>query len=252
MFKKQKILCFVLVFDQYEIIKKSLEFLTSYSNQLDLIIIENPSPKSGKIGSLIDRLGKQGLIKEHWLYEKNVTSFAFDNTLLQNLGRISKTPYVMVTDGDLTCRDKGWLKEELSIMRNPEVFACGISLSRSNLPLKAFPEAESWIPDDISEHNKFYEAVTGGHLLLFRGKEFASFMVYKEKHGKKFVDGEMHKYCYDIIGKKWARTKKSEALHLTWDLYQDPDHPYTKLKTSRSFEKTWYHNEKSGYKIITF
>lgn len=253
LFRKRKIPCYVLVFDQVEIIKKSLDFMTKYSDDLDLIIIENPSNNTPAIKHMIEQYGKAGQVARYYLFDENITGNAYDMILTKELDNIRTSPFVMVSDGDLTTKDTRWLTEETRILkRHKDIFACGITLDRINLPLKAFPDAEGWIPPDIKEYPDFYEAYTGGHLLLFRGSQFAEFMDWKNERELNFVDGIMHDYCYTQLHMKWSRTKKSKAIHLTWDLYQDPNHPYTKMKTQKSFKDTWYHADKSNYTLVNF
>lgn len=249
---RKKIPCYVLVFDQVEIIQKSLDFLTKYADRLDLIIIENPSSNTPKIKKIIDRFGKKGLIKKYYLYDENITNNAMSSLLKQDLEKLKKTKYFMITDGDITCDDPAWLDEELRIMKHPEVFSCGVTLDKSNLPLKTFPNAKDWIPPDHQEYPDYYEVITGSHLQMVRGKEFYDFVAWQEKTNAHIVDGTMHEYCYKILGRRWARTKNAVAYHWTWDLYADKNHPYTKLKTDKSFKDTWHHKRQSGYKLTEY
>ncbi|HEY5442687.1 MAG TPA: hypothetical protein VIJ68_04055 [Candidatus Saccharimonadales bacterium] len=246
----KKIPCYVLVYDQVAIIKKTLAFLVTYADRLDIVIIENPSDNTPAISKLINSYGEKGLISRYYLFDSNITSTAFGTAINAELQTVKKAPFVLVTDGDLVVESEKWLDEEIAILkRNPEVFACGVSLDKSNLPLAAFPEAKDWVPPDIKSHPTFFEALTGCHLLLFRGRQFSDFMKWKNENNHNFVDGTMHHYCYEILGKKWSRTKHAEAYHLTWDLYQDKKNAYTKLKTKQSFKETWYHNRQSEYTL---
>lgn len=246
---KKKIPCYFLVYDQTKIIKRSLDFITQYSHRLDIIVIENKSPNTPKIRRIIENYGKRKLIKRYYLFDKNIMGKAFDTVITKELQQIRKSSFVMITDGDLVSNNKGWLDEELEIMKkNPNVFACGISLDMSNLPLKLYPNAkEEWIPPDKNEYEDFIEVNTGCHLLLFRGKQFAGFMDWKEKNNRYFIDGQMHYYCNKVKSMKWARTKKSLAYHLTWDLYNDPNSVYRKAKPTKIRRKTWYHNRKTEF-----
>jgi hypothetical protein len=253
MFRGKKILCYVLIFDQVDIIKKSLNFLTKYSDRLDLVIIENPSDNTPEIKKYIKGLGEKRLIKRYYLFEENITSNAVVRVLDEEIGYIAKSLYTIITDGDLTSDDKDWLDEEINILkRNKEVFACGITLDKSNLPIKAFPEAKGWIPPDVSEQPNYYEAATGGHLMMLRGKDFAKYINWKNENKILHIDDEMRKYCYDTLHKKWARTKKSKAYHLTWDLYADKNHPYTKFRSKKTFKETWNHSQKASYDLSEY
>jgi hypothetical protein len=246
---KKKTLCYVLVFDQVDIVEKCLKSLIRHANDMDIVVIENPSDGTPKIKDFVNDLGKKKLVKRYYLFDKNITNNAFKLVLAREQALIKKTRYVITTDGDLTCEDD-WLKETTCILRkHPEVFACGVSLDMSNLPVKTFPDATGWVPDDISEQPDYYEAVTGSHLLTLRGSDFYTFLRWKDKNNIHLVDSTMHDYCYRVLQKKWTRTKHSKAYHLTWDLYQDLDHPYTKLKTEKSFAAIWHHQDSSEYSL---
>lgn len=250
LFRKKKIPCYVLIFEQVDIIKRSLEFLAKSSDKIDLIIIENPSQNTPEITKIVDKYGAAGQVKRYYLFDENITGNAYDVVLNQELASIRKSPFVLITDGDLTCKDTSWLDEELGVLKNHrEVFAIGVTLDMSNLPLATFPSAKDFIPPIKQEYPDFNEGPTGGHLLMFRGAEFANFMDWKNKNKLFFVDSEMHRYCLDNLNKKWARTKKAIAYHLTWDLYADKSHPYTKLKTKKTFSETWHHHRKAPFTL---
>ena len=250
---KRKIPCYVLLFEQTQIIRRTLTFLSAYTDKIDLILVENPSTNSDEIKKLIDSLGAQGLVKRHYLLEQNITGNALGVIIDRERKFIKKSKYTMVTDGDIETQNRNWLDEQRNILKNHhDVFTCGISLSMSNLPLATFPESKDWIPPDISEQPDFFEAFTGAHLLLFRSKELLSFMDWKNRNDLPFVDGSLHRYCTEVIHKKWARTKRASALHLTWDLYHDITHPYTQFKLGKSFKQTWYHGKTAAYKLTEY
>jgi hypothetical protein len=248
--KKRKVLTYVLVYDQTEIIRKSLDFLTKFSDQLDIVVIENPSPSTPKIKKLVNRYGAAGKIKRYYLFEENIAANVFSAVLENERSIIKKHQFVMITDGDLTCSDSNWINEERDILKNnPSLFTCGMSLDLSNLPLKAFPEAASWLPKDVAVHDDYVENITGLYTLMFSSRDLLAFMDWFKGEERPFVDSTLHHYCYEVIKKKWARTKHAEAYHLTWDLYKDKNNAYTKLKTSKSHQETWFHTRTSGYSL---
>lgn len=245
-----KILCYVLIFDQVDIIKRSLDSLINLSDKLDIVVIENPSKNTPKIKKIIKNYSSQGLIKRYYLFEKNITSRAYDIILEHEQEEIKNYKYVVITDGDVTSTDE-WIKEEKrALVFNPSLFCIGITFDMSNLPLNTFPDAAGWIPPDISKGGIAYrEALTGMHFVMFRSSGLLNFLKYKIKKDINFIDGNIKEYVYETLHKKWGRTKKSRGIHLTWDLYQDLNHPYTKLKTSKSFKDTWYHKRSSKFTV---
>lgn len=250
---RRKIPCYVLVFEQIDIIKRTLDFLTTFSDQLDIVVLENPSDNSHEIGSYLAQLGASKLIRRHYLFDENTTGGAFSVALNEEQKIIRKSKFVIITDGDITTLNRNWLDEELSILKkHKDVFACGITLDTANLPLKTFPESTGWIPDDEAEHTDYYQVYTGAHLLAMRGKELVDFLRWKNEKKLPFVDGTMHRYCTDTLHRHWARTKHAVGYHLTWDLYHDINHPYTQFKLSKSFDDTWYHEQTSGFTVTDY
>lgn len=247
---KKKILTYVLVFDQYAIIRKSLDFITRFSDRLEIVVIENPSTASQKIGKLIDQYGKNGKVKRHYVFKENIAANAFWVVLEKERNEINKHSLVMLTDGDLVCNDDSWLEEEINIIKNnSSVFVCGISLDMSNLPVKTFSDATNWIPPDLSERDDYFETRTGLHLLTLTSQNLLGFLDWVKGRDTPFVDSTMHYYCYDVLKKHWARTKKTKAYHLTWDLYSNLDDAYTKLKVKKSHKDIWYHQNTADFNL---
>lgn len=251
--KKTKIPCYVMIYEQLDIITKCLDSLTQSNNELEIIVIENPSTNSKEISKYVHSLGKRGLIARYYQLDSNIAGNAFSMVLLSELEQIKKSRHVIISDGDLVPSSESWLNEELAVLkRNREVFSCGVTLSKSNLPIATFPESTHWIPDDIAETPNYIEALTGAHLLAFRSKELVQFLSWINKEQLNFVDGNLHKFAYDVLHKKWSRTREASAYHLTWDLYSDLKHDYTVFKTSRSFNDIWHNNQTAAFTKTDF
>ncbi|MFZ1301789.1 MAG: hypothetical protein WAQ27_04435 [Candidatus Microsaccharimonas sp.] len=251
---RKKIPLYVVVFDQIEIIKKTLDSFAPLADRLDIIVIENPSDNSKEIGKLITSYGNKGVIKRYYKLNENIAGNGF-RVVIQNERKVIKSAkYSLITDGDLELDSVAWLDEQLSVMKkHPDLFTCAITLDKSNLPLKNFPESINWVPDDIQEHEDYFQAYTGAHLLMLRSKELLSFMDWLIKNNHSFVDGQLHEFSENILGKKWGRTKQTQAIHLTWSLYHDLDHPYTKFKLAKSFHETWHNIPlDTGFSLTNF
>lgn len=250
--KTQKIPCYVLVFKEVSIIDESLSFLTSLSDEFEIIIIENPSINSPAIKKLVDKLGEQGKIARYYLFDENITNNAYSVILEHEIKLIASAPYVLVSDGDITMSDgRSWLKEAKKLLKYKDVFCCGAGMLTDNLPLATFPDANTWLPEPISTH-PFEEARTGCHMLLMTGDHMARFLTWKTENKRFFTDGDLARYCYKVMKMKWARTRDNKVYHLTWDLYKDPTNEYTKLKTSQSFADTWYHDRTATFSVTTY
>jgi hypothetical protein len=248
----KKILCVVMVYYDFEISKLCIDSLLPYLDRLDLIIIENKSEftESHFRPYLLDLVNK-GQVSKYFLFNKNISINAGEIVFDSGHIDFGDSDYVIITDGDLLCENQDWLSEEINIMeKNTDVFICAVTLDTSNLPIEVFPSATEWAPGGI-EHDMYFEDSTGVYFLLMRTKEYLNFLNYRKRNNLKLIDLELNHYCYVILNKKWVRTKKSLARHLTWDLYHDPGHPYSKLKGKKSYEQTWVHNSYCSYQIYT-
>ena len=250
-FSRSNIPCIFLIYYDFEVIEKSINCLLKYSDKLDLTIVENKSEFTEiSIKPFLLDLVNQMKISQYILFEGNISNNAIEVVCDSGLMKLGSHEYVLLTDGDLEVITGYWLEEEINILNNnADIFACGISLNKENLPIKTFSDAINWIPLDIKENQDYYEALTGMHLLLLRSSDFIDYLDYRKRNNLKFRDSTMHRFCYEIKNMKWARTKINQARHLTWDSYNDLGHPYTKIKISKKFEETWNHELYSPFKV---
>jgi hypothetical protein len=252
-FSLPKIVCTVLIYYDLEIIRRALQTLLELKSALDIIIVENGSEfTESKIKPYMLKLLENKKISKYILFNKNISNNAFEVVFEERQIDYEHYDYMLLTDGDLECEDNSWLAEELSILEsNPDAFCCAVSLDMSNLPLNTFPDAISWVPDDIRRTQYYAEGLTGAHLLLLRVSDFEGFWKFKKKNGLRFLDNAMHHYCYHIARKKWLKTALSKARHLTWDVYSNLEHPYTKHKLGMNLGRIWNHDFQSSYEVYT-
>jgi hypothetical protein len=248
-----KIPCIVIIYYDFEIIQKALFCLTKLQDSLEIIVIENYSEYTDlKIKPFMQSLLATEHISKYYLFAENITNNAFEVVLDRELANIQSSKYILMTDGDLQTQNNDWLTEEIKILeRHPEVFACAVTLSDCNLPIQNFPEAYDWWPKPIQDCDDYIESLTGFHLILVRTDEFKQYFKYQKNRGLYFLDGVMRQYCYQTIKKKWARTKHSQAIHLTWDRYQDMNNAYTQLKLAQPLEDIWKHNRYCSYQVFS-
>lgn len=249
--KNKKPLCYVLVYSEFDIIKKSLDCICKLSDKIDIVVIENKSNNSPKIQRFIHKLGENHKIKRYYQFEENVANTAYEVVLNAEKKHIKRASYIILTDGDVTTEDN-WLEEELLAMSDKHVFACGVKMSLHNLPVKTFPEAHTWIPEASSITDLYEVAYTGVHLLMFRSRDFLALQQWLNKKGEFFIDDRMHYYCDHIVHKRWTRTRKSAVTHLTWDLYNDASNPYTQMKQRTAFDDIWRQKKMAQHKLTVF
>jgi len=248
-----KIPCVVVIFHDPCIVRKSLDSLVRFSDRLDIHVLENPSENTDEhIRPYVKGLLAEGLVSQYVLFDENISNNAVEVFFNDGLLPTDGYDHILLTDGDLLPLDDSWLDEELAILDgDPSVFACGIALDPSNLPLQVFPESKDWIAAPKSETDLYVEAPTGIHLVLMKAEDFWKYWKYRRAKKHKFIDSVIHKYCREELRRKWVRTKKSRAVHLTWDLYADAEHPYTKMKHGLTLGEQWAHDRYCGYRAMT-
>jgi hypothetical protein len=248
-----KALCVVLVFWNVEIVKKSLNFLAEQADELDIFVVENRSEATNsEIKPFVLDLLARDKIAGYFLFERNITVNALEVVFDSGLLDLGAYDYLLLTEGDLIVPDEGWLAEERRILdNNPEVFVCGIGLSEVNLPRHLSPDAHKWLSPPMRETEDYYEVEMGIYLLLFRMTDFQSFLRYRRKTNKRFREVVLRSYCREELGRVWARPKQFTAVHLTWDIYHDPAHPYSKLRLSTPAKELWWHYRYSPFRFFT-
>lgn len=236
-----------IVYFNYDIIIKHLDFLTTVNDRADIIVLENYSENTPNIKEYcLDLIEKQKIF-QYWLFDQNIGMNVFETYFRNN--KINQYKYIIVTDGDLTVQDPLWMEEQKKILDKPNTYACGVKLSLINLPLKSFPEAKYWYPKPIRVEKDCEVGVTGLCLLMYKTHIFQKFLDHLYKTNDTFMDTTMHPYCNNVLKKIWRRTKNAEAYHLTWDLYKDRNNEYTKIKITKSREELWFHKNYCNYTV---
>lgn len=228
-----------------------MDCLLQYSDRLDFTVVENKSIHTDStIKPYLLKLVEDKRISRYVLFEQNITMNALKKTFDLGLVNLSGSKYVMITDGDLVVNNADFLSEQLHIMEShPELFACGISLCTDNLPLNNYPDAEHWISGNINEYEDYIETLTGAHLTLIRAQDFKDYLTYSTQMNHTILDVMMHEFCYKVLGKKWGKTKISKAVHLTWDIYGDSNHPYQKWKSQMNLHELFIHDHYCPYEV---
>lgn len=248
-----KIPCVVIIYYDYDTIKKCINFLLKDNDKLDIIVLENHSINTeNQIKPYILDLLNKGAICKYALFEENISNNAIEKFFRSGILDLSKNSFLILTDGDVVVDNGDWLSEELHILNNnPDVFVCAVTLKTDNLPIKSFPQSIKWYRPAGKTYGDYEEVPTGAQLLFIRSEGFDGFLQYIKQNNIKIRDMTIRDYCYRVLGKKWVRTKNNKAIHLTWDLYQDLDNPYTKLKLSKTLSEHWNHNLYCPFYLFT-
>ena len=227
----KNILLVSVVFQEFNIIKQHIESMFSILEKVDWVILENMSENTFSIiyPYMIELL-KENKIIQYRLFEENIGGTVFTIFFNDFISKLNNYKYIIITDGDVEPhRADKLLYEILNIIDNAEnIFSCASDISDENLPVEVFPQAANWIPIPI-DHGWYLECATGGHMLTLKTENLVEYLNYIKETGEVFCDGGMRKFCLSN-NKKWVKTKYNKFKHLTWDLYKDLNHPYTKMK----------------------
>jgi hypothetical protein len=227
--KLKDILLVSVIYQEFDIIKKHVESMFPILERVDWVILENMSENTlNIIFPYVIGLLKEDKIIQYRLFDKNIGGTVF--TTFFNEYNIDNYSYIIITDGDVEPHSSDKLLDEiLNIIDNAEnIFSCAADISDENLPIEVFPQASHWIPIPI-DHGWYLECATGGHMLTLKTKYLVEYLNFIKETGEVFCDGGMRKFCLNS-NRKWVKTKFNKFKHLTWDLYKDLNHPYTKMK----------------------
>lgn len=214
-------------------------FNSVYRDNIDYVILENPSKNSPQIEDFF----KDKKILKHLRSDENITHGTVDHFFKTDSDLIKKYDYLILTDGDILVYDfDSYLQEAKEILERKEVYVCGIELSSDNLPIKSHPESIHWVPNGPKIDNKYMEVATGTHMLVIKNKYFHLLLEMKN-----IIDVFFYEKIYKNSG-VWARTIINKGKHLTWDYYY-PGNEYYEYKRANKWVQG-RHNKKSNIRRI--
>lgn len=164
----RKIPCVVSVYYNFDIIKKTLDFICQYQDMLNIMVVENYSiHTNSNIKPYMLELLNNEIITKYVLFEENISNNALELIFKNNLiDELDQHEFFILTDGDVVVTQNDFLSEQLRIMLNhPDIFVCAVSLHLDNLPIENYPNAISWIPPDINQFHDYYETLTRLHFI---------------------------------------------------------------------------------------
>lgn len=249
----KRIPCIILCYYDFRAVKESLTFFSKYKDRLELIVVENPSTHSDKIKPFINNLMFNKEIDYYIEMDENIGLNAVQILLDENIADWRSSKYIINAEGDIVNTDKttdSWIDEELLIMDNhPEVGACGLAID--NEFLKTIdPRGAYWYPPSNDDRGDYYAELTGGgHAVMWRTEEMQAFLNFLTTNNLKFVDNHMHPFCRDNLRKVWARTKRNQMHHLSWEYQLTPNHEYHNLKVGKEWTELFHHNRYCGYTL---
>jgi predicted SAM-dependent methyltransferase len=243
-----------IVYFNQELVKTHVDFLTSVSDKADVIVLENPSDSTSEISKYCIDLVQQNKLYKYLLFDQNIGMNTFETLFNSSVINIDDYSYIIITDGDLVVKNNNWLDEQTHILdKYPDTYACGVKMSMENLPsIKIHPNVNKWYPRSSKIGTDYEDGETGLHLLMYKNDVLKQFLDFIRSNCLTLMDTTMHGFCNGYLHKQWKRTKKSECHHLTWDLYNDVNDKYLKIKTTQSREDLWYHGKYCNYIVYEY
>lgn len=229
----KKHLCILICYQNYEHIMATYNSLKS--ENIDFIIIENKSQNT----ELIKEFFLKQPIKKYVLFKNNIVNNAMNIFLKDFFDLLGEYEYITISDCDLLIEDSDeTFREIFAILEDRNVGVCCIDLDMKNLP--DVTGAKNWVPPIKMETETYLEGDSGIHLMTIRNENID---ILKNVH---FLDSNLIRKC-NKNNKKWVKTKKNRAIHLTWDLYK-PGNPYYEFKKKN--KNMWHERKESEYDIL--
>lgn len=247
----KKIPCLVLIYDNVEIIKRSINSLLKYRERLTIHIIENPSAFTEHYTKpSMQSLLYAGLIDSYTLFDANITNNAFEEFLRTTPLPIWDSEFILLTDGDVVAEGE-WLESQINILNKyKDVFCCSVKMS-----LDGWSQGlKDRFGPARSENQDYIEVSSGIWLCLFRTQELkAAFNLFTQNKFR-FRDGPLLRFVYEYWRKKWVVSKFGIARELTRSGFSNPD--YRKNKNALILQRGniinfWNHDEICGFHTYT-
>lgn len=228
-----KHICVLICFKNLEHIIKCYE--SFYNSDIDFFIIENYSNNSEKIKEYFIDKNIIGYLQ----FEDNISHKAVSTFITDYENLLNKYEYITFSDSDLTVENsKETFNEIIKNLNLENVMVSCVDLTMVNLP--NVPGSQSWIPSPLNVTDEYIEGASGVHMMTIKQENFELIKNIK------FLDSVLKKKVYRNK-KKWVKTLKNKAYHLTWDLYFEGS-DYYKFKLSNP--DIWNHENTCDYKII--
>ena len=229
-----KHICVLFCYNNYDHIKSCFESL--YDDNIDFFIIENHSINS----KLISEFFLEQKLKGYIQFEKNITNKAVSIFIKEYLETLKQYEYITISDCDLTVlNSKDTFDEIKKNLELEDVAVCCVDLDMCNLP--NIPNNEHWVPTTRRITDEYIDGDSGVHLMTIKKENLNLLEV------ENFIDFELRARTFSI-NKKWVRTLKNKAYHLTWDLYFTGNE-YFEYKKSK-YHELWSHNRTCEYKML--
>lgn len=239
-----------ITFYNVDIVQRSLQSMIKFYDHpselpYDIYMLENPSDNTPDMEKYILDMMKQGWVKAYYRSTVNIAANIIYH-FYRKCPHLFETDYVIVTEGDVDL-EEGTHQEAISILNNKDnsdLGLCSVEFNLCNLPRKIYPECDSWVPPVQAVRSDCTIGNTGYQYLVFRTSVYKLYMEHV-KVRELVMDTDLYNFLLRH-SLKWGRTKLHKLIHLTWDIYADPDHPYNALKAKLRRDDTLWRDDKTA------
>jgi len=248
---KKRHLIIVIIYDQLDIIKKSLDSIFDYD--ADFCVIENPSDNSEAIEKYV--LTKNP--KKYIRYVQNVTNNAVTQFNREHSEFIKQYDYITYTDGDLLVYDvKELFNEIFEALKKDDCVVSSADLWSGNSYVTNYRAS-----NDRQEYLDIKDRKNINDFMLYMKNNPISFGSKKLVNGNFFItvknsniDFIISEIFLDAIYQRkfrdnWYSTSKNLVYHLTWDLYVDGNSYYEFKKVA--YPRIWASSYDERTEFIT-
>lgn len=244
-----KIPCIVFIYENVEIIRRSLDRLVKHADILDIYVIENASQSTKYyIEPAMRKMVDEGIIRRYIQMDRNILGNAVEIALESGLIDFTHK-YVIFTDGDVIA-SSDWFDEQISILEKyNHIFCCTVKMDLTGWA----PEVATAFPKPLSVHEDYVEIGSGMWLCMFRAEEFVEVTRRLRQNGVRLRDWYLEVYARIFLQKIWVSTQNAIAQELTRCGYATPSYQHEKIALVEQFGghyRLWCHDDFCDFTVF--
>ncbi len=249
--------CLVMSHGLDEINIASLRSMLESEAPLVIDVVHNPWPaEDGSFEAFCLEAIRQGRVNSFTRLDENISNNAVHLALAIDRERYLQSPYMIVTDCDVTAPPDAVLEELAILERHPHLFACGLRIDASRWPdgLHVKQDLVARFNTAAYEREDHILSGTGIWMSMFRTAELYRVLDLLDANGIRFIDGNLKRMAMVAFNQGWAATKRSMGRELN---RERTDYDNRKSVSMSGFGAhspepqgsrfaTWNHNVTSG------
>jgi len=212
-----------------EVVERCLESLM-YTMDAIAVVVENPSPRSEEMKSMVSKFKKRRLVYKHIMMNENFWGFPYLYPAAKGkLKEFLSLPFVCLTDGDVEFEPDcfGWLDECTTLLKKHtgKLGLVAVEVDRSNFPPWATNAdfVRNWKEQEEQKHRTqegYYRARTGFQMVCMPKPLYMQIVSEFIQDGTLFLDSNLYGRL-ERHGLDYAVTENNVLYHIGWDIYTD-------------------------------